>query len=196
MTKMRSPFFQSAMPPLNSLGRVLGEVELVPESRLEPRTMSNECGEERQRDKRQERVLLEQNKTRETTHNKRNPNRQWNSTPVLSTKTRNRAATVCSVILCERHAPLLRRPAAEAENEHRWFTTPPALSAIAPAHTSESSIAAGKLWEPNEITSSGPPGNHRRRTCTPRRSGRSYHRRSEPSSQRRRPSSRRRGLQT
>ena len=142
---MRSPFFQSAMPPLNSLGRVLGEVELVPESRLEPRTMSNECGEERQRDKRQERVLLEQNKTRETTHNKRNPNRQWNSTPVLSTKTRNRAATVCSVILCERHAPLLRRPAAEAENEHRWFTTPPALSAIAPAHTSESSIAAGKL---------------------------------------------------
>ena len=107
---MRSPFFQSAMPPLNSLGRVLGEVELVPESRLEPRTMSNECGEERQRDKRQERVLLEQNKTRETTHNKRNPNRQWNSTPVLSTKTRNRAATVCSVILCkqQRHKSMLR----------------------------------------------------------------------------------------
>ena len=53
----------------------------------------------------EERVLLEQNKTRETTHNKRNPNRQRNSTPVLSTKTRNRAATVCSVILCERQRP-------------------------------------------------------------------------------------------
>ena len=38
---------------------------------------------ERQRDEREERVFVEQNKTRETTHNRRNPNRQ-NSTPVLS----------------------------------------------------------------------------------------------------------------
>ena len=71
----------------------------------------------------------------------------------------------------------------------RLVTTPPALSAIAPAHKSESSTATGKPREPNEITSSGPPGTRRRRTGTSRRSGRPPHRRPEPSS--RRPSRRR-----
>ena len=45
-------------------------------SRARTAAMKDERSGERQRDEREERVFVEQNKTRETTHNRRNPNRQ------------------------------------------------------------------------------------------------------------------------
>ena len=86
----------------------------------------------------------------------------------LETKTRNSPVTVCHVILCSSDMPpCFEGPPPKQKNEHRWFTTPPALSTIAPAHKSESSTASGKPQEPNEDrdhfpeTSWNPPSTNR-----------------------------------
>ena len=92
-----------------------------------------------------ERTCVTRNRTRNNSATRVAGSTTLNNPLETRTKTRNSPATVL-LVLCERHAPLLRRCAVEAETRAYAFCrrAPPANQQVAPVHKSGSSTAVGK----------------------------------------------------